>query len=305
MFVNKRNVRKQGVMIGHQMPAIWVSKYMSLTLTETGLEFPWEGFNEAGLSVHILELASSRVPSPFDPRPALQMEQWIQYILDTSGNLNEAIANAQRIRVGVQSVVHYFICDASSLCGVFEFIDGDLIVHSGAALPYPALTNNTYAESLTYLIQQLNGSPPTEIMMKQSSRSLDRFSRAALWSSSYSSDRSQLEYTFSALNNLQQMGAGLQTFWKMAFHLRSLSLSWKTLNAPGLKSFHLADFNPDCSSGVQWLDVNSPLTGSVTSEFQNDPKSTNRSFIEGSHRLSAEEKDVIGHYPETQTKCLD
>jgi penicillin V acylase-like amidase (Ntn superfamily) len=60
MFINKRNVRKKGALVGSEIAAAWTSKYMSLTLTETGLEFPWEGLNEKGLSVFQPRLSNGR-----------------------------------------------------------------------------------------------------------------------------------------------------------------------------------------------------------------------------------------------------
>jgi penicillin V acylase-like amidase (Ntn superfamily) len=305
MFVNKRNMQKRGALVGTESPAIWTSKYMSLTLTETGLEFPWEGLNETGLSAHVLELGQSVVPSPGDPRPALEMEQWIQYILDTSADLDEAMQNARAVRVGVASFVHYFVCDASAHCGVFEYVSGELIVHAGEDLPYPALANNTYDDSIAYLSQELNASSPEVILNKKSSRSLDRFSRASLLAFGYSAGGDAVSYAFSALTHLSQTTAALSTYWKMAFGLKSRTLNWTTLAAPAMKFVSLLSFNPGCKSGAQWLDVNSSKSGNVGPDFQNDSNLRNRDFIENNPRITNANKDAIADYPTTLTHCLD
>src|SRR5579859_3343763 len=69
IYINKRNVRKVAAFIRASTPLTWTSKYKSLTYTETGRDFPWEGINEAGVAVHMLELSSSVVPPANDPRP--------------------------------------------------------------------------------------------------------------------------------------------------------------------------------------------------------------------------------------------
>jgi len=80
----------------------WASRYMSVTFTESGREFPWEGLNEAGLSVNIMNLAGSSFPPPSNPRLVINTVQWVQYILDTSSNVDEATLKA--LDTGVRMV---------------------------------------------------------------------------------------------------------------------------------------------------------------------------------------------------------
>ena len=47
--------------------------------------------------------------------------------------------------------LHYFICDSAGMTAVIEFIDGNVLTYTGQELPFPVLTNNSYANSLKYL----------------------------------------------------------------------------------------------------------------------------------------------------------
>ena len=216
---------------------------MSLTLTEDAVEFPWEGMNEAGLSVGILTLATSVPPPATDPRPAVQMVQWIQYILDTSGTVEEAVRNAQAARVGPATTLHYFVCDATSDCAVFEYINGALVVHrSGVDLPEAALANDAYDASVAYLQNLMKTESTQTILAGSSALSLDRFSRASLWSQGYrAGGRDAIGYAFEGLRSV----ADPRTFWSEVFDLRERALFLSTRAAPQVKSIRLTDFDPN------------------------------------------------------------
>lgn len=306
LFVNKRDVLKRAAFVGGGPAFQWTSRFMSLTLSQTGMDFPWEGMNEAGLSVNVLELAGSAGPPRDDPRPVIDKVQWIQYILDTSGSLQDAMRAAQRVRVEHGTNVHYFVCDAEGACGVFEYLGGDLVIHAGGELPFPALTNDSYLSSMRYFRRQMGAETPSEILSGTSSRSLDRFARAALWSARYPmSGESELQYAFAGLANLAEVAPGLRTVWRMAFVLRDRVAYITTLAAPGLKRVTMDAFDPTCSSGTQVLDINSPLEGNVAGSFRPYAAAVSRALVEASSLLRPDEKARIEAYPETQTRCLE
>ena len=168
-FINKRNVRKEAALVGLQPALVWTSKYMSVTFSGLGRDFTGDGMNEAGVSASILAHSEGGVVPPLsDPRPAIIRSQWIQYILDTSGSVVEAIQQAQKtrlIRNGAQ--VHYLVCDSSSQCVTFEYLNGNLVIHTGANLPYPVLANSTYSQSLNYFADLISHEDPYTILNNQ------------------------------------------------------------------------------------------------------------------------------------------
>ncbi len=304
IYINKRHVRKQAILIGGQNPLKWSSKYMSLTLTQSGLEFPFEGMNEMGLSVNSLRLLPTQNPPTVDSKPGIEMLQWIQYILDTSSTVDEAISNAGKVRVAVLSTLHYFVCDQQGSCASFENIDGQLhIQKTNTDRPYSALANSSYANSLSYLEVnrgQVNG---LAILSNPSMRSLDRFSRAALFSVQVPSKVDEIEYAFSSLKNLSQVLPTEQTYWSMAFALKTNTVYLKTFKSPQLKSVQLSKFDPSCRSGTQMLDLNSLQVGDVATNFVSYTESANQALIEANPQLSSAIKKSMENYPSQFTTC--
>ena len=277
---------------------------MSVTFSGLGRDFTGDGMNEAGVSASILAHSEGGVVPPLsDPRPAIIRSQWIQYILDTSGSVVEAIQQAQKtrlIRNGAQ--VHYLVCDSSSQCVTFEYLNGNLVIHTGANLPYPVLANSTYSQSLNYFADLISHEDPYTILNNQSRKSLDRFSRAAIWSQSYSPQTDVIQYSFSALQNLAQ---GKFTQWSIVYSLQPLIVHLSTQQAPEIKSIDLSQFNPSCSSAVMILDMNSQLEGDVTAQFHEYTLEANDRLIDLNDRFSPAERAIVKDYPESNTMCLE
>lgn len=305
LYINKKGVQKTSIFVGKQKPMTWISTHASITLTQTGLEFPWEGMNDSGVSVGSLQLIPSVVPPSTDPRPAIDFTQWIQYILDTSSDLKEAVKNAKKTRVAEGITIHYFVCDSHSDCAVFEYIDGELVISKEDDLPYAALTNNTYSDSLSYFNEQLLSFIPKVILEKASAVSLDRFSRAALWSSRFNPTKdNEINYAFSGLQNLSQSNPYLKTYWNLVFGLKSKTMYLKTADAPKLKTISLSQFDAKCSSGVQMADLNLALEGDITPKFIPYTSESNLSLVNQSQILTAENKKKVASYPKEYTQCI-
>lgn len=302
IFINKRDILKDALSTSFH----WKSRYMSMTLTQTGRDFPWEGMNEAGLSANILELAGSLAPPPENPLPSLEQTQWIQYILDTSANLRDAELAAEKVRVGPTTTVHYFVCDAGGACAVFEYLGGERVVHAGVGLPFPALANDSYEDSVHYLRRLLGAEWPFQILSGSSTRSLDRFARAALWSSSLGpASGGEVPYAFAGLRSLAESTSELRTYWRMAFLLKRHDAYLSTVAAPEVKLVHLGAFDPSCASGTWMLDINSRAEGDVVRNFRPYSSKANQALVELSRYLSPADKAAIGVYPEVHTRCQE
>jgi len=250
------------------------------------MEFPWEGFNERGLSVNALTLSPSVAPAPSLALPTISYVQWIQYILDTSANLSEAMANAQRVRMSAYTTLHYFVCGASAACAAFEYVNGALVIHANAQMPHQALTNNSYADSEAYF-HSLESLPEKTILSSDwSVDSLSRYARAALWAENKAPSEDSVSHAFHGLDNLAQVipasgwYLGLRTYWSLVFNLKAKMLYWRTFDSLQIKSVSLTSFDLNCSSEVKALDVNFNGFGDVAANFHGYDNSDNQAAVE-------------------------
>lgn len=302
ILINKRDVQKTSAFIpAPQAPLSWTSKYMSLTFTQTGREFPWEGINEKGLAVTILQLAKTELPLP-NSLPGVNGLQWVQYILDTSATVGDAITNAQSARVAgaFANTEHYFVCDASGNCATFECIFSNLVIHQGSSLPYPALANSGYQTSVTYLQNLLNSQSPSQILANPAVDSLTRFAKAALLSSQYTPAQDAVSYAFSALSSVRQN----DTQWGLALGLAQQTVQYKTALSLSVKSISLSQFDPHCAVPVMLFHVNSGLSGDVTSSFSAYTPRENSTLVSLNGSWTTSLVAAVAAYPDT-TQCTE
>jgi len=306
VFINKRDVQKTAIFVKN--PLTWTSKYMSATFTQSGREFPWEGMNERGVSVTIMWLDSTVLPPTTDSRPAINGLQFIQYLLDTSASTDQAIAHALGTRVEgpVADKVHYFVCDITKKCATLEFIGGNLIFHTGIGLPFKALTNDTYEYSENTLRTNLKTSSALHILSSKSTRSSDRFARAAILSQKISQSLfPSVTYAFMTLHNVSApANAESPTQWSIVFALKSKLIRWKTLQSPTLKYFDLKSFDPHCKAPVKMFDMNSKVTGDANAAFVDYTPEANKALANLQKLQPQKFIDVSTSYP-ASTKCLE
>jgi penicillin V acylase-like amidase (Ntn superfamily) len=150
ILVNKRRLTKTTNGDGGPRPANWISRYGSVTFNQYGRENPTGGMNEAGLVVEELWLADTEYPHD-KTLSAIDTQEWIQYELDTSATVEEAIANARKVRIDSEVKVHYLIGDRFGNAASIEFLKGTFVAHTGRTLAIQALANDSYAKSVGYL----------------------------------------------------------------------------------------------------------------------------------------------------------
>jgi choloylglycine hydrolase len=281
VVANKKHVSK--VAIGTENPAKWVSKHGSLTFCQYGREFPCGG----------IWLHESEYPQP-DERPVVTLLQWVQYQLDTASSVSDVIASDEKIRVDSisGSRVHYFVADKTGSCATVEFLQGRMVVHRGANLPVPALTNSTYAASLRYAksLSLTTG----EGQSGQSGSSLDRFSRAvAAARGAKPNEKQTVDYGFKSLLDL---GRTDYTKWRIVYELSEGAISFRTNKFPKTKRIRCADFDFAASSPVMVCDMNSPGEGNVASAFQEYDAAQNRKIL----MQAARESDVLEDLPQAK-----
>lgn len=114
----------------------WTSKHSSLTVNYFGRELPNSGMNSAGIVAEALVFGDKHKKITYPSRcesldkDSITNLQFVQYILDTAGSLNDVIKSVKKIairppEIGALSLdflpmVHYLICDKHGECVVIE-----------------------------------------------------------------------------------------------------------------------------------------------------------------------------------------
>lgn len=164
----------------------WTSKYGSVVCSvyEAGTA---DGMNERGLVANLLYLAESEYAPPDDPRPAIVVAAWTQYVLDNFATVEEAVAELRQEKFrmvptdapnGAKGTVHLSISDPTGDSAIFEYIGGKLVIHHGAQ--YQVMTNSPVFDqqlALNRYWEQIGGA----VMLPGTNRAADRFARASFY----------------------------------------------------------------------------------------------------------------------------
>jgi choloylglycine hydrolase len=307
VFVNKRGVAKTAADVDSPNPAKWVSRYGSVTFNQYGRENPAGGMNEAGLVVELMWLDETVYPKN-DSRPALGSQEWVQYELDTSATVAEAVSNAEKVRIASEVKIHFLISDREGNAAAVEFLNGRLVVHAGGKLSVPTLTNDTYEKSLGYAAQTAAEKATTD-------GSLDRFARAARKTREFEkrpkTEREAVSYAFDVLADVAQRGyssATTRTQWSIVYDQRRGRIYFRTMRSPEIKTIDAKAFDYSCGTPVKIFDMNSAAGGDVTAKFADYTRKANRDLIERTFSatdllkgLPAEVRDAAAAYPESFT----
>ena len=300
IFVNKRGVAK--VASGGEVPnpAKWVSRYGSVTFNQYGRENPTGGMNEAGVVVEELWLDETQYPSDKNV-PVVDTQEWIQYELDTSATVAEAIVNARKVRIDSDVKVHFLIADRFGNAATIEFLKGSLVAHTGRELAIQALTNDTYSKSIAYL-------KVATAEKATSSGSLERFYRAAHRTLSFEkeprNEQEAIDYAFDILSNVAQDPAGTQ--WSIVYDQLRSKIYFRTQQNRQIRTIDTTRFDFSCGSEVKILDANSNYSGDVTDKFIGYTTKANRDLLERSFNgtdflknIPVSIRDFLATYPES------
>lgn len=225
VVVNKRGAPKLSFVPPGEKAARWTSKYGSVTFNQFGIEFPLGGMNEAGLVVEELSYWPSGYPRNQD-REQINELQWIQYQLDNYRTVEEVISNLSNPEIRrYLFALHYFIADRSGRSAVIEFISGGTRVYSGGDLPVPALSNNSYENSIEDLSRYEGFGGELEI--RNGPGSQERFMRAAwlLKQFVYTDQKAAVNYAFRILENVRQA----DTQWSIVYDPEEMHIYLVTL----------------------------------------------------------------------------
>ena len=208
-----------------------------------------DGVNDAGLAANALYLSVATYPKRDPAIPGLSVAAWTQYALDMFSSVAEAVEGMSTPPYGLVSPVlpgghaatgHLALSDATGDSAIFEYLDGDLVVHHGA--DFTVMTNDpTYDEQLALCAywDQVGGNA----MLPGTERPADRFVRARYYlnGSTFSGDAVQgLAEVFAIVRNVSvpmiqstpDKPNVAPTLWRTAVDQRSLTYYWEGTNRP-------------------------------------------------------------------------
>lgn len=184
IYLFPRGMQKRGARTDHTI--LWTSKYGSVATAGYDIGI-CDGMNEKGLTANLLFLTESSYVRPGDTRPVMGLSIWTQYVLDNFATVDEAVAelskelfriDAPDLPNGAKSTLHLAISDATGNSAIFEYLDGNLVIHSGRECQ--VMTNSpTYDKQMTLndYWKQIGGL----VMLPGTNRASDRFVRASFY----------------------------------------------------------------------------------------------------------------------------
>ena len=232
--------------------AHWISRYGSVTFDYAGFQMAWAGMNEVGLMMSTMALMKTRNPAP-DPRPPLQSPLWMQYLLDSYSTVQEVIASDAQVRIK-DDADHFLVCDRTGDCAVIEFLDGEMVYHTGESLPVAALTNSTYQDSVKAWKEA-----------RLTNESLRRFAIAADSVTGFepTSAESAVKAAFDTLADV----ARHDNAWRIVFDPANLRVHFRTNRNPQIRTVDLARLDFSCDAPILVQDIHADLSGDISDAF--------------------------------------
>ena len=310
LLVNKRAVAKQALLLPGTpaRPARWVSRHGSVTFNQYGRDLPLGGMNEKGLVVEVMWLNKTDHGAAQKKVPSLNELQWIQYVLDTAGTVSEAISQARKVHViKAHGAVHYLACDRTGACAAFEYLGGKLVIHSGKELPVRVLTNNTYANSVTYLRRHAGFGGKQSTPTSLSSR--DRFVRAAALVRAAQKGKRKGTAVARAARVLDSVFTKGWTRWQIVYEPHAGRIHFR---ASGNRKFYTMDARAQdysCKTPVKVVDLLGTITGkrlarAVDYRTEHNLKLLQINLKKLGGRLPPRFLKLAAAYPELATRCM-
>ncbi|MCD6499459.1 MAG: linear amide C-N hydrolase [Deltaproteobacteria bacterium] len=304
LMTNKARVTKKALVLAGRgtKVATWTSRYGSITFNQYGRELPVGGMNEAGLAIEVLWLHRTDYGRPAPSQAALNELQWIQYFLDTCATVAEMIQRAKTVAViPLYARVHYFACDRTGRCATFEYLSGRLMVHHGATLPFPVLTNHTYQASSTAMRSFLVAT--SRQAMPSGPGSLARFIRAAALVRRQTRSHGLVSRALAILASVRQPR---MTKWQIIYDLTGRRIGYRVVGKGALRWVRLAGRRFFCAAPVMIRDVAGTVKPRYVRHWGRYSFAINRDLIRktASHlgsKLPSYVIDLVARYPQTAT----
>lgn len=233
----------------------WTSAYGSVVTAGYDIGI-CDGMNEKGLVANLLFLAESDYHRPDDNRPVMGLSIWTQYVLDNFATVDEAVAELGKelFRIddpdlpnGAKSTLHLSISDTSGNSAIFEYINGNLVIHHGRNCQ--VMTNSpSYdrQQTLDDYWNQIGGL----VMLPGTNRASDRFVRASFYINALpqtSDYRQAVAGVFSVMRNVSvPLGISIPSQPNIA------STRWRTVADQKHRVYY---FESTLSPDIFWIDL--------------------------------------------------
>lgn len=280
LFVNRRGLAKSSYMLNPEGERLeWTALYGSVTFNLVGIEMPWGGMNEAGLTGSTMQLSVTTCPGD-DERYPVSGPQWLQYMLDTCATVDEVIARADSVRMKLDEV-HFLLADANGDCVVVEWLEGRMYLYAGDDLPVKALANAMYHETVAYIEREAKPA-------FNPGRSVQRAAAAAYWGSQWD-PAGDIEAADWALGVLTEACVDPKSWWKnlvgepytrwsVSYDIARREIRFLTVDHTETRRLAFANLDFDCGAPALMLDVNAELEGPIEGDLQRYDAQRNYEF---------------------------
>ncbi len=249
-----RGIERRGGLTDNSVK--WTSAYGSVVTAGYDIGV-CDGMNEKGLVANLLFLTESDYKRPDDRRPVMGLSIWTQYVLDNFATVDEAVAELRKeaFRIddpdlpnGAKSTLHLSISDSGGNSAIFEYLDGNLVIHQGRDCQI--MTNSpTYdkQQTLNDYWKQIGGL----VMLPGTNRASDRFVRASFYINALpqtSDFRQAVAGVFSVMRNVSvPLGISIPDQPNIA------STRWRTVSDQKNMVYY---FESTLSPDIFWVDFN-------------------------------------------------
>jgi penicillin V acylase-like amidase (Ntn superfamily) len=266
----------------------WVSKYGSIGVSTWDIAIA-DGMNEKGLVANLLWLVESSYPvfNKTGQSKGMSISLWAQYVLDNFATVAEAVEELSKESFAIVSdfipgtdkftTVHLSISDSSGDNAIFEYIEGNLVIHHDPS--YTVMTNDpSYSQQLA--IAKYWKNIPGKIFLPGSVTSADRFVRASFFIDAIpqtDNTRVAVAGIFSVIRNVSvPYGFEIEGFpnlsttrWRCVADQKELVYYFETALLPNTFWVDLKKIDFEEQSDVLKLDLsgNRSYAGEVSAEF--------------------------------------
>lgn len=178
------------------------------------------------------------------------------------------------------------IADKSGNCATIEFVKGKTIIHQRQDLSFNVLTNNTVQDSKSYL-QKFSDFGGKRVIHK-TNESKNRYVRTCEQMNSYKGEN-VIEYAFKSLKEVTYN----ITVWSIVYDMNNLTIHFNTNKNQNRRFFTFDNFDFTCTNNTRALDINTPISGNISSKFKQYSYSKNKEFINSAF----EEIDFLSDVP--------
>jgi len=280
LWIFPQGIKRNGG--GSENELTWTSKYGSVITAFYGTASA-DGMNEKGLVGNMQYLTEADYGDPAKTgKPTISIGAWLQYFLDNYATVEEAVAAMQDapftivskpVANGMAAAIHMAISDATGDSAIFEYIDGELVIHHGRE--YVVMTNSPiYSEQLALNAywEKAGG----ENFLPGTASATDRWVRASYYLKTMKKQEDRklaLATVFSLIRGVSPpIGSanGVETLWRSVADQDAKTYYFDSAISPSVfwVDLNKVDLKPGAKAMKLVPSKDKPLAGEVSSEFK-------------------------------------